>query len=58
MVNDPRLSAGSATVRGIRTEILAEQATAGATISEIAEDFDLSIGEISAALNHELAQTA
>lgn len=58
VVNDPRLSAGSATVRGIRTEILAEQATAGASIREIAEDFGLSVGEVSAALHHEFAQTA
>jgi uncharacterized protein (DUF433 family) len=53
VVIDPLISSGASTVRGIRTEILAEQANAGAPVDEIAEDFRLPLDTVKAALSYE-----
>jgi len=45
-------------VRGIRTEILAEQASAGAPVDEIAEDFGLPVDLVKAALSYEWSAAA
>jgi uncharacterized protein (DUF433 family) len=55
---DPLVSSAAATVKGIRTEILAEQAIAGTAIDEIADDFDLSVDYVKAALAHEFRTAA
>jgi uncharacterized protein (DUF433 family) len=53
VVIDPLISSGASTVRGTRTEILAEQASAGVPVDEIAEDFGLPIEVVKAALSYE-----
>ncbi|HEY3951836.1 MAG TPA: DUF433 domain-containing protein [Streptosporangiaceae bacterium] len=53
VVIDPRVSSGASTVYGTRTEILAEQASVGATVDEIAEDFALPLAVVKAALSYE-----
>lgn len=58
VVMDPRVSSGTATVRGIRTEVLAEQADSGAAVEEIAEDFGLHAGVVKAAIAYEWASAA
>ena len=58
VVMDPLVSSAAATVKGIRTEILAEQAIAGTAIDEIADDFDLSVDYVKAALAHEFRTAA
>jgi uncharacterized protein (DUF433 family) len=50
VVLDPRRSSAASTVAGVRTEILAEHAQTGATLDEIADDFDLPIAAVKAAL--------
>ena len=52
----PTLASGAATVRGTRTEILAEAADTGMTVEEIAEDFLLTPDEVRAALSYEWAE--
>ena len=58
VVIDPRIGSGAATVRGTRTEILAEQANAGASVDEIAEDFGLPVHLVKAALSYEWSALA
>jgi uncharacterized protein (DUF433 family) len=59
VVIDPMISSGAATVRGIRTEILAEQASAGTPVDEIAGDFRLPLDLVKAAISYEWsAETA
>jgi uncharacterized protein (DUF433 family) len=55
VVIDPGLSSGASTVHGIRTEILAELADAQTPVEEIAEEFDLPVAVVKAALAHEWA---
>jgi uncharacterized protein (DUF433 family) len=55
VVIDPMISSGASTVRGTRTEILAEQASAGTPVDEIAEDFRLPVELVKAALSYEWA---
>lgn len=50
---DPRRSFGSPTIRGVRTEALAELIEAGEPIDQVAEDFDLEPKELRAALAYE-----
>ena len=50
VVIDPHIKSGTATVRGIRTEILAELAEAGMSLDEISVDYGLSAKHIKAAL--------
>jgi uncharacterized protein (DUF433 family) len=58
VVMDPRLSSAAATVRGIRTEVLAEQFDAGSTVHEVAHDFGLPEESIKAALAYEWSDAA
>ena len=58
VVIDPLISSGASTVRGIRTEILAEQAIAGIPVDEIAEDFRLPLDMVKAALSYEWSAEA
>lgn len=53
VVLDPLISSAAATVNGIRTEVIAEQMDAGATVEEIADDFDLPVESVRAALAYE-----
>ncbi len=53
VVIDPLISSGASTVRGTRTEILAEQASAGTPVDEIADDFGMPVGLVKAALAYE-----
>jgi uncharacterized protein (DUF433 family) len=53
VVIDPLISSGASTVRGTRTEILAEQASAGTPVDEIAEDFGMPVELVKAALSYE-----
>lgn len=53
VVIDPLISSGASTVRGTRTEILAEQASAGVPVDEIAEDFRMPVELVKAALSYE-----
>ena len=59
VVIDPLISSGASTVRGTRTEILAEQASAGTPVDEIADDFGMPVELVKAALSYEWsAETA
>lgn len=58
VVIDPRIASGASTVRGTRTEILAEQANAGASVDEIAEDFRLPLQLVKSALSYEWSAPA
>ena len=53
VVMDPRIKSGTATVRGIRTEIFAELAEAGMSVDEISVDFNLPADDVKAALAYE-----
>lgn len=53
VVIDPLISSGASTVRGTRTEILAEQASAGTPVDEIADDFGMPVELVKAALSYE-----
>lgn len=53
VVIDPEYSFGSPTVRGIRTEAVAELVEAGEDIDEVAEDFSLKAAEVRAAVAYE-----
>jgi uncharacterized protein (DUF433 family) len=57
VVINPRLASGAATVRGIRTERLAEVAHFG-TPGDVAEEFSLTADEVRAALSYEWARAA
>ncbi|PWJ48450.1 Uncharacterized conserved protein, DUF433 family [Quadrisphaera granulorum] len=46
VVIDPRRSSGAATVRGVRTDVLAERVRAGGSIEELANEFDLAEGDV------------
>lgn len=50
---DPRRSSGSPTIRGVRTDALAELVDAGEPIEQVLEDFDLDQQELRAALAFE-----
>lgn len=58
VVIDPMISSGASTVHGTRTEILAEQASAGVPVDEIAEDFGLPLELVKAALSYEWSAEA
>lgn len=58
VVIDPLVSSAAATVKGVRTEILAEQALAGTAIDELTDDFDLTVDQVKAALAHEFRTAA
>ncbi len=53
VVIDPEFSFGSPTVRGIRTEALAELTDAGEPVEEVADDFSLSAADVKSAVAFE-----
>jgi uncharacterized protein (DUF433 family) len=55
---DPRISSAAATVRGIRTEAIAELADADVPVDQIANDFGLPVNTVKAALAYEWAEAA
>ncbi len=56
VVIDPRVSSGAATVRGVRTQELAERVEAfGETPDEVAEEFGLDVSDVKAAIAYEFA---
>lgn len=58
VVIDPEKAFGAPTVRGIRTEALAEPVDAGEPVEVVAEDFSLDVSEVKAALAYEWAHAA
>lgn len=55
---DPLRSSGAPTVRGVRTEIIAELFRAGDSLEEIAASYGLSKAEVDAAVRYELRSRA
>lgn len=53
VVIDPEYSFGSPTVRGIRTEAIAELVDAGEPVEAVADDFSLSAADVKAAVTFE-----
>jgi uncharacterized protein (DUF433 family) len=58
VVMDPRVGSAAPTVRGIRTEVLAELADSEVPVEAIAADFALAVAEVKAALSFEWARSA
>lgn len=58
VVVDPEKAFGAPTVRGIRTEALAEPVDAGEPAEVVAEDFSLDVAEVKAALAYEWSHAA
>lgn len=58
VVMNPALSSAAATVRGVRTEVLAELHAAGEPAEIIAEDFGLPLREVKAAVAYEWGTAA
>jgi uncharacterized protein (DUF433 family) len=57
IVIDPERSSGIPTVRGIRTEVLAELISAGELPTDVAEDFGLPVKLVRAAVAYEWRDT-
>ncbi len=53
IVIDPLVRFGMATLKGIPTEAISEQVDAGDPIEVVADDFDLDVAEVVAALAYE-----
>jgi uncharacterized protein (DUF433 family) len=58
VVFDPVYSFGEPTVAGVRTEVLAELVEAGEPLEELAGEYQLTIGELKAAVAYEFANAA
>lgn len=58
VVFDPVYSFGEPTVAGVRTEVLAELVEAGEPLENLAEEYQLTIGELKAAVAYEFAAAA
>jgi len=58
VVIDPRFSFGAPTIRGIRTEAIAELIEAGEPAEAVAEDFSLDPEEVKAAVSYEWQHAA
>lgn len=56
VVFDPDYSFGEPTVRGIRTEVLVELVEAGELISDVADEYQLSPGDIRSAIAYEFLE--
>lgn len=56
LVIDPTVRFGQPAIKGIPTEALAGQVRAGDSIEAVAEDFDLSLDDVMAALRYEQAE--
>jgi len=56
VVIDPRVSSGAATVLGVRTAVIAERVEGlGQTPEELADEFDLTMVQVKAAISYEFA---
>lgn len=53
VVLDPRITSGAATVRGVRTAVLAERERTGSVVDELAEEFGLKKEEVRDGLAYE-----
>jgi uncharacterized protein (DUF433 family) len=58
VVMDPRVGSAASTVRGTRTEVLAELADSDVPVEDIAADFHLPVAMVKAALSYEWARSA
>lgn len=58
VILDPRLSSASATVHGVRTEVIAERVLANEALDDVAEEFRLSLTDVKAALAYEFEPAA
>jgi uncharacterized protein (DUF433 family) len=58
VVFDPEYSFGEPTVRGVRTEVLAELIEAGEAMDEVAEEYGLKVAQLKAALSYEFSSVA
>lgn len=58
VVMTPDIASAAATVRGVRTEVIAELADAGESAEDIAEDFGLPVNVVKAALSYEWENAA
>jgi uncharacterized protein (DUF433 family) len=58
VVLDPEYSFGEPTVRGIRTDVLAELIEAGEAMDDVAGDYGLKLEDLKAALSYEFAPAA
>ncbi|MDP9409577.1 MAG: DUF433 domain-containing protein [Actinomycetota bacterium] len=58
VVMRPTISSAAATVRGIRTEVIAELADARVPVEDIAQDFGISVDYVKAALSYEWSEAA
>ena len=58
VVLDPRIASAASTVHGLRTEVIAEQVNAGSTVEDVADEFDLPVPVVRAALAWEWKDTA
>jgi uncharacterized protein (DUF433 family) len=54
----PGVRFGRPSVRGISTTVLWEQVEAGASLDEVAEDYDLAVGDVRWAVSYETATSA
>jgi uncharacterized protein (DUF433 family) len=55
---DPETRFGRPSIKGISTEVLWEHAESGASLDEIADDFDLDVADVRWAVSHESAPAA
>ena len=53
VIIDPELSSGAATVRGIRSEVLAEQVDAGENVEDVASEFGVGPNDVRSACSYE-----
>jgi uncharacterized protein (DUF433 family) len=58
VVMDPRIASAAPSVRGVRTEVIAELADADVPIEAIAADFGMPLGVVKAAVAYEWANAA
>ena len=57
VVMDPRIASAAASVRGVRTEVIAELADADVPIEAIAADFGMPVNVVKSAVAYEWANT-
>ena len=55
---DPETRFGRPSIKGISTEVLWEQAESGASLEEVADDFDLEVADVRWAVSYESAPAA
>ena len=58
VVMDPRISSAAPSVKGVRTEVVAELADAGVSLDEIADDFGLPLALVKSAVAFEWSRAA